>query len=118
MESLLVPPFNRKHIVAALDHYSQMVTRFQRGEWEQAIGRGGKFVEAVLKALYVHIGNTPASGRAFKAGQIITDLQRTPVGSTDDCIRLVIPRACQFIYDIASNRGASPSSSRTELEMA
>lgn len=106
MENLLTPPFNKKHIGAALDHYSQLLDRFQRGEWEPAIGRSGKFVEAVLKALYVYTGNTPTSGRAFKAGQIITDLQKSPVGSAHDSIRLVIPRACQFIYDIASNRGA------------
>ena len=106
MENLLVPPFSRKHVVSALDHYSQMVTRFQRGEWELAIARSGKFVEAVLKALFIYTGNTPATGRAFKAGQIITELQRGPVGSTHDSIKLVIPRACQFIYDIASNRGA------------
>jgi hypothetical protein len=106
MEGLLVPPFDKRHIAAALDHYSQMVARFERCEWEPAIGRSGKFVEAVLKALCVYTGSTPASGRAFKAGQVITDLQRSPTGSAHDSIRLVIPRACQFIYDIASNRGA------------
>jgi hypothetical protein len=106
MDNLLVPPFNKKHIAAALDHYSQMVARFHRGEWEPAIARSGKFVEAMLKALYVYTGNTPASGRAFKAGQIITNLQTILVGSANDSIRLVIPRACQFIYDVASNRGA------------
>ena len=86
MERLLVPPFNKKHIAAALDHYSQMVARFQRGEYEPTIGRSGKFVEAVLKALWVNTGNTPTSGRGFKAGQIITDLQRSPAGSAHESI--------------------------------
>lgn len=106
MESLLVPTFERKHIKAALDHYAEMVTRFQRGEWEPTILRCGKFVEAVMKALLVKVGMTPTPGRGFKAGRAITDVQGSRAIAGDDSTRLVIPRACQFIYDIASNRGA------------
>jgi hypothetical protein len=106
IEDLLVPSFCKRHIEAALGHYVQMVDRYRRREWEAATGRSGKFVEAVLKALWVYTGSTPLQGRAFKAGQIITDLQKSPTGSAHDSVRLVIPRACQFVYDIASNRGA------------
>ncbi len=106
MEGLLVPVFIKKHITAALDHYTQMVAKLRRGEWEAATNRAGKFVEAVLKSLYVYSGNIPAVGRQFKADQIIKALENSPAGSVPDTIKLTIPRACRFIYDVASNRGA------------
>jgi hypothetical protein len=36
----------------------------------------------------------------------MNDLEQLASGSFDDAIRLTIPRACRFAYDIASNRGA------------
>jgi len=58
-----------------------------------------------LKALYIHVGETLPSGRGFKADTIINGLANKPQGTYDDSIRLLIPRACRFIYDIVSNRG-------------
>ncbi|MCX6570514.1 MAG: hypothetical protein NT006_03710 [Candidatus Aminicenantes bacterium] len=78
---------------------------FQMGEWEDSLAKAGKFVEAVLKALFVHVGESPPTGRGFKADPIITGLANKPQNSCDDSIRLTIPRACRFVYDIASNRG-------------
>jgi len=78
---------------------------FQGGEWEDSLAKAGKFVEAVLKALFVFVGESPPTGRGFKADPIITGLANKPQGTYDDSIRLVIPRACRFAYDIASNRG-------------
>jgi hypothetical protein len=103
--NLLTGKFNKKHIHAALGHYSDMLTELQVGNWEQCIGKGGKFTEAVLKALWVHVGQTPQTGRQFKADTILTGLGNLPAASTDDSIRLTIPRACRFVYDVASNRG-------------
>jgi hypothetical protein len=36
----------------------------------------------------------------------MSDLGQLTAGSFDDSLRLLIPRACRVIYDIASNRGA------------
>src|SRR5439155_2259384 len=105
IEKLLTPKFPKKHIVAALNHFSEMTSKFQAGEWEQCIAKGGKFVEATLKALWTHAGQTVPSGKHFKADTIITGLPNLPAGSVDDTVRLTIPRACRFVYDIASNRG-------------
>jgi hypothetical protein len=67
---------------------------------------GIKFVEAVLKALYVFVGKTVPAGRGFKADVIINALAQVPDdGTYSDSIRLTIPRVCRFVYDIASNRG-------------
>jgi hypothetical protein len=106
IQNLLVPTFPKKHVVAALDHFFGIISKFQSGEWEPCISKAGKFVEAVLKALFVHVGQTPPKGRKFKADPIINQLGQLPDGSFDDAIRLTIPRACRFVYDIASNRGA------------
>lgn len=103
--NLLVPTFERRHVVALLRHFSDMTEEFQKGDWEGAIAKSGKFLEAVLKALHVRTGGTPPTGKHFKVDTIINALAATSPGSIDDSIRLTIPRACRFIYDVASNRG-------------
>lgn len=106
LEQLLAAKFATKHVRAALKHFQAMITEFQQSAWEEAIGKSGKFVEAVLKALYVHAGKALPAAREFKAGKLMTELEQLPAGSLDDSIKLTIPRACRFTYDIASNRGA------------
>ena len=105
-EALLTPKFPRKHVGAAMGHFAEMVANFQAGEWESCCAKAGKFVEAALKGLGVHAGLTVPSGRHFKADSIMTGLGNLASGSFDDTVRLTIPRACRFVYDIASNRGA------------
>ena len=106
IEGLLKQTFAARHVVAALGHFGAMVQAFQRAEWEPAIAKAGKLVEAVLKALWVHVNKPLPPARSFKAGQIIQGLGQLPQGAHDDAVRLTIPRACQFVYDVASNRGA------------
>jgi hypothetical protein len=106
IETALSKVFDAKHVRAALNHYSELVSAIQKGDWEKGIGRAGKFTEAVVKALYVHVGQTVPPARQFKVGSILTHLKQLPVGSFPDNIRVTIPRACEFIYDVASNRGA------------
>ncbi len=104
-EQLLTPFFPKKHVAAMLRHFERMADDFQRGEWEDSIAKGGKFIEAALKALYVRAGQVVPAGKAFKADSIINNLSGLPVGSVDDTVRITIPRACRFVYEIASNRG-------------
>jgi hypothetical protein len=63
-------------------------------------------VEALLKAVATHCNITFETGRKFKADKLMNDLSQLPNGSFDDSLRLLIPRACRVIYDVASNRGA------------
>lgn len=52
------------------------------------------------------MGKTLPAGRGFKADTIINGLAQLPDdGTYSDSIRLTIPRACRFVYDVASNRG-------------
>ena len=104
--NLLIPAFPAKHINAALSHFTNAVNDFGQGDWEQSIAKSGKFVEAIVKALATHCGVPFESGRKFKADAVMNGLGQLTYGSFDDSLRLLIPRACRVVYDIASNRGA------------
>jgi hypothetical protein len=106
LRDFLVPTFPERHVAAAIDHFEKAATNFGKGDWENSIAKAGKFVEAMLKAIATHCGVPFETGRKFKADAVINALANTPSGSHDDTLRLLIPRACRLIYDIASNRGA------------
>ena len=106
LEARLSPPFAAKHVAALVKHYSEGVAALQRRQWQLAVTRTGQFVEAALKALVLHTGGTLPPNRQFKVGSVVHTLKQLPVGSHSDSIRITIPRACEFIYDVASNRGA------------
>jgi hypothetical protein len=104
--TLLEATFTARHVNSAMTHFEAMNAEFQRGSWEEAIAKGGKFVEAVLKALCINTDQPLATGRGFKAGKVIDTLGSGATAGHADAVRLTIPRACRFVYDIASNRGA------------
>jgi hypothetical protein len=106
VEALLATVFEHKHVRAAIQHYDEMQQAFQRSDWEKGIGRGGKFVEATMKTLAHHTGQTLPPARQFKVGAVVGSLKNLAAGTFDDTIRITIPRACEFVYDVASNRGA------------
>jgi len=81
-----------------------MVEEFELSKWGNASAKGGKFIEAALKALWVYAGGVVPAGRHFKAGTIMTELEKKVAQA--DTVRLTIPRASRFAYEIASNRGA------------
>jgi hypothetical protein len=69
-------------------------------------------VEAVLKALWREAGEVVPGGRAFKAGTIMDTIHTK--AALADSLRLTIPRACRFVYEIASNRGARHDADEVE----
>jgi hypothetical protein len=98
-------PLPAKHVDSLLKHFERAIDHFRINEWEECTGRTGKFVEATLKTL-AQIANVPApTGRTFKVDTVVNLLRQLPGGAIDDAVRLVIPRCCTFIYEIASNRG-------------
>lgn len=107
VERLLQHHFDARNTKSALKHFRAMSGEFQTGTWEVAIQKSGQFVEAILKAIHVAAAlGAPPAGRSFKVDAVINKLGNLPAGSVDDSLRLTIPRACRFVYDIASNRGA------------
>jgi hypothetical protein len=104
-KELLSTAFPKRHADAMCGHYQRAVGHFRKGEWEDAIGRVGKLTEAALKAVSLAAGKPAVGGRGFKVDTVIVDLGQLPRGTVDDSLRVLIPRACRFAYDIASNRG-------------
>jgi hypothetical protein len=94
-----------RNIDALVAHFQVAVSEHHRGEWEKSLAKCGKFLEAVLKALLREAGLPTQTGRQFKVDAAINALGGAAAGSTDDSIRLTIPRCCRFIYDVTSNRG-------------
>jgi hypothetical protein len=100
VDVMLKDKFDATHAAATVRHFRRMVEDYQKREWEDA----GKFVEAVLKAVWKETGKPLPKGKDFKAGNIMDRLAQE--AALSDSLRLTIPRACRFIYEIASNRGA------------
>lgn len=98
-------PFETKHVTSLLNHYEALVDHFRVNEWDDCTAKAGKFVEAVVKALGASAHVPVGKGRAFKVGSVVNGLNGLAQGTVDEGIRITIPRCCQFIYDIASNRG-------------
>ena len=86
--------------------FSQLVQKFEQGDWKSTLTLSGNFVELVIKSIYTFAGEKLPDSRNFKVSnfiQKIIQLNRDKLNS--DSIRLQIPRACTFLYDITSNRG-------------
>lgn len=99
-------PFPARHVDALLRHFGNAVDDFRSEEWGDCCAKAGKFIEAVVKALG-NVAKVPVpTGRAFKVDGVVTALRQLPgTAGVDDVIKLLIPRCCTFVYDIASNRG-------------
>jgi hypothetical protein len=100
-KKLLSSRFPTAHVNAAVRHYQDLVGEYQKQNWEITIAKGGKFIEATLKTLWVHVGQLLPPPRKFKADTVINEL---PKHTADAVVSLLIPRACRFAYDVASNR--------------
>jgi len=103
VQRLLEVAFDPKYVASTTKHYAESIAEFQQGAWEESTIKAGKFVEAALKALWTHVGETVPNAD-FKVGYVIDQLQHKT--GFPETVRLTIPRACRVVYDIASNRGA------------
>lgn len=108
IKNLLGQKFEAKRVNSVIGHYILCIQKFEEGDWETSLTKAGKFIEATIKLLWVFAGNSlPAKQKEFKAtifAQKIINQVNTAI-ITDDSIRLQIPRASIFVYDITSNRG-------------
>lgn len=108
IKNLLGQKFEAKRVNSVVGHYVSCIQKFEEGDWETSLTKAGKFVEAVIKLLWVFAGKElPEKQKEFKATifaqKIITQVTASTI--SDDGIRLQIPRASIFVYDITSNRG-------------
>ena len=105
VKAILEQKFKKVHVDAILKHFITAKKKYQESDWEGSILKSGKFVEAVTKAFLKFCGKTLPRARNFRAGSFLRNFEQEPI-SIDDTIRIVIPKCCLFIYEIASNRGA------------
>jgi hypothetical protein len=101
----LLQIFEQKHVGALLRHFSESVNAFENNKWESCISNASKFVEAVIKTLARYASLTLPNAREFKVNKFVNHLGQLEAAKFDDSVRLLIPRNCVFVYDIASNRG-------------
>jgi hypothetical protein len=103
---LLTQKFETRHIDACLKHFIATSEKYISEDWDGVALKAGKFVEAVTKALMIHCGKTlPAKARQFKAGSELRALEQVNSSMYSDAVRIVIPKACIFVYEIVNNRG-------------
>lgn len=105
VKSLLIKKFDAKAIDAALKHFDAVSGKFIQEDWDGVALKAGKFVEAVTKALMVHCGKAIPNSRSFKAGLELQQLQHADKIPYSETVRIVIPKACLFVYEIVNNRG-------------
>ena len=112
--NLLAHSLPQVRSAALVKHHAEMSCEFRKSHWESATVKAGKFVEATLKCLGEHCGVTIPPDKQFKVEGIITQLGQLPASIAVDSVRLTIPRACRFVYEVASNRGARHDSSEMD----
>lgn len=108
IENLLKQKFDAKRVSTIIRYFISCTQKFEQGDWENSLLKAGKFIEAVVKLLWVYGGKSlPDKQKNFKAGlyaqKIIDQIDTQTI--PEDGVRLGIPRSSIFAYDIASNRG-------------
>jgi len=103
VKAVLVKEFEARHIEAALRHFLAAREKYIAEDWDGVALKAGKFVEAVTKALMIRCGKTVQPGRHFKAGNELRQLEQ--LSAYPDVLRIVIPKACLFVYEVVNNRG-------------
>lgn len=107
IKNILGARFDKRKVDSLIDHFCAAIQNFEEGKWEYSLVKSGKFVEVAIKLLWAFAGNPIPRERKFRAGlysQKIIDQTDSSVIHSDG-VRLQVPRACIFLYDITSNRG-------------
>ncbi len=109
VENLLKQKFETKRVSSVVQYFISSTQKFEQGDWDTSLSKAGKFIEATIKMLWIYTGKSlPIKQKDFKAGvfaqKIIDQVNTSEI--SEDGVRLEIPRASIFIYDITSNRGS------------
>lgn len=105
-KQILIKKFAARHVDACLKYFSEATEKYVAEDLDGVALKAGKFVEAVTKALMIHGGKAlPDNSRKFKAGVELRALEQLDSTVYSDIVRIVIPKACIFIFEIVNNRG-------------
>ena len=89
-----------------IEYFNRMIQKFEQRDWESTLVQSGKFVETVIKSILFFAGQSIQNPRKLKMSdgiQKICNSNKKQIPSNG--IRLQVPRACKFLYDVTSNRG-------------
>lgn len=89
-----------------LEHHNALKTAVRLQDWEKCLLRGGKFGEAIMKAL--HFIRTGICEHQIWVDSEIKELCTRR--DLPECMRLLIPRSVRVIYDHRSRRGGAHGS--------
>jgi len=104
-KALLVNEFDGRHIDSSLKHFSAAIEKYAIRDWDGVALKAGKFVESITKALMIRCGKTVSTPRHLKVGQELRQLESLSSTTYPDTLRIVIPKACVFVYEVVNNRG-------------
>ncbi len=99
---LLTSKLDKTLVEKLIKRYDETQGNYLKGDWEGTLDKAGKFVEVTMKCL--HFWRTGNVQERINVGDEITELGNLP-SSNPRTIRILIPRACRIVYDLASNRG-------------
>ena len=69
IKNLLKQKFETKRVSSVLQYFISSTQKFEQGDWEASLSKSGKFIEAVIKMLWVYAGKSlPVKQKDFKAG--------------------------------------------------
>ena len=69
VRSLLNQKFESRRTNSVSNYFLSCVQKFEEGDWEASLTKAGKFVEAIIKLLWVYCGKSlPVRSKSFKAG--------------------------------------------------
>jgi hypothetical protein len=102
----LAQHIDTKIVNGIFEHHSALKMAFYLQDWEKCLLRGGKFGEAVMKAIYFI-----RTGKVTQQVQVEAEINEVSKrNDLPESIRLLIPRAIRTLYDQRSKRGGAHGS--------
>jgi len=103
IKNTLESKFNKNFVKSLIEHYDGTMGSFYNEDWEKCLVKSGKFIEAVMKCL--HQFRTNEIKNKVDVGTEIDQLINSDKNKFNSSVRIFIPRACRFVYNVASDRG-------------
>ena len=107
IETILETKFNKGKSNDLVKYFNALIQNLEQGKWEDSLSKASKFIEVTIKMVLIYAGQQlPANEKNFQVGGCIDKIMRLSDNDiSSNGLRLQIPRACRFVYDITSNRG-------------
>jgi hypothetical protein len=108
VEAQLATAIDARLVTELLDAHEEAKRNYYLGGDRLAEVEGGRFCEAAFRILeFVTTGASTPLGRTLDTQGVARRLENLPANTTNDALRLHIPRALRVVYDIRNNRDAA-----------